>query len=193
MTKDQFLSSLRSHLSGVPYGEAAEIIRDQEEYIRDAVASGRSEQEVINSLGDPRSFALSLSVENHLSGANNSTSVKSELASLGNAVIAILALAPLNILFVFGPLLLIGTLLFSGWAVGLALLFVSLILLPLLLGKFFFWSLGAWLLLSALFLSLGTIGTCVLGLMLLFAITKFLCKSLAAYLKWNLNFVRARS
>lgn len=61
MTKEEFLSGLRTTLSGTV---SAEIINDNmnyyEEYINTEMRKERTEQEVIDSLGDPRLIAKTI-------------------------------------------------------------------------------------------------------------------------------------
>ncbi len=54
MTKKEFLEKLREELKGLSRSDIDDIINDQEEFIRDAVSAGRSEEEVVSSLGFQR-------------------------------------------------------------------------------------------------------------------------------------------
>jgi uncharacterized membrane protein len=193
MTREQFLASLRGHLSALPSGEVEEILRDQEEYIRDATMAGRSEAEVIQSLGDAATFAKSLVVESKFQKIETSTSIQNQVGNTFGAVVAVLALAPLNLIFVLGPFLVILALLFAGWSVVFAILMAAVGMLFGLFFKFLFSGMGILLVLAILFFSLGSVGIAALGIILMIWITKWIFTGTLAYLKWNVNFIRARA
>lgn len=61
MRKEEFLQTLRQALTGdVPPGVVEENIRYYDGYISDEVRKGRSEQEVIGEIGDPRLIARTI-------------------------------------------------------------------------------------------------------------------------------------
>ncbi len=61
MTKQEFLDSLRMALSGRANANTVEEnVRYYEDYIRTQVRMGRSEEEVLKELGDPRLLARSI-------------------------------------------------------------------------------------------------------------------------------------
>ena len=61
MNRTEFLSILQNQLAGnMQEGKAAAHIRYYEDYIQSQVRSGRSEQEVLEELGDPRLIAKTL-------------------------------------------------------------------------------------------------------------------------------------
>ena len=61
MNRTEFLETLRSQLAGQMHeGKVAAHVRYYEDYIQSQVRSGRSEQEVLSELGDPRLIARTL-------------------------------------------------------------------------------------------------------------------------------------
>ena len=61
MNRKEFLEILRSQLAGqMQEGKAAAHIRYYEDYIQSQVRGGRSEQEVLQELGDPHLIAKTL-------------------------------------------------------------------------------------------------------------------------------------
>lgn len=61
MNRAQFLETLRSQLTGKMYAERVEAhLRYYEDYIQSQVRGGRSEDEVLEELGDPRLIARTL-------------------------------------------------------------------------------------------------------------------------------------
>lgn len=192
MNKAEFLANLRTHLSSLSKEEVDEIIRDQEEYILDAVKAGRSEESVIASLGDPKLFAASLLAEVKLQQAEQSESFSKQLKNTFNAVIAILALAPLNFILAFGPFLLIICLVIAGWATAFGGIIASIAFFWMFFYKLIFFSIGFWGQLASFFLALGWIGLATLGLLFMYQITRFFLLAILAYLKWNLKFIKGR-
>ena len=105
MKRLAYLDSLKTHLRQLPEGDVADILRDQEEYIRDAVGAGRSEEDAIQSLGEPKAFAANLIAELKIQQAIQPGSLQKQMRGTIGAVCAILALAPINLIFVLGPFL----------------------------------------------------------------------------------------
>lgn len=61
MSRSEFLETLRSQLTGQMHeGKVAAHVRYYEDYIQSQVRGGRSEQEVLAELGDPRLIARTL-------------------------------------------------------------------------------------------------------------------------------------
>ena len=58
MDRNEFVSTLRAVLSGeVPASVVEDNVRYYDSYISQEIAGGKSEQEVLDSLGDPRLIA----------------------------------------------------------------------------------------------------------------------------------------
>ena len=121
MKRDQFILALRRSLIQLPQSEVEDIVRDQNEYISDAIAAGRNEEDVITSLGDPKALANSLQADLKIQRAESASSLNKQISLTFTALIAILALAPLNIIFVLGPFLALIGFLIAGWAVAMGL------------------------------------------------------------------------
>lgn len=111
MTRDAFLRALRSGLAGLPSAEAEEIVADYEAHFAESTASGRDEEEVAASLGDPARIARELRAELGLRRFEAHWSV----ANLLGAGTALVGLAFVDLLFLL-PLLLLA----AGLAIGLA-------------------------------------------------------------------------
>jgi uncharacterized membrane protein len=63
MTKEEFLKTLRRRLSGLPQDEIEEIMADYATHFEEGLASGRSEAEIAEALGDPARIARELRAE----------------------------------------------------------------------------------------------------------------------------------
>jgi uncharacterized membrane protein len=192
MKKAQFLESLKSQLSHLPEVEVNEILRDQEEYIRDAVAAGRTEEAVIQSLGEPKNFAASVSAESKIHRAETSATLKNQVSSTLSAIFAILALAPLNIIFVLGPFIFLMVVVLGGWGLALGSLLALILLTLAFIFKFVFVSAGLWTHGTVFFFILGCIGASILSLLIMNKVTQVFLKMTISYLKWNLNFIKGR-
>ena len=192
-TKTEYLSALRAHLSPLPASEVDDILRDQEEFLRDAVAAGRSEEEAIRGLGDPRAFAQSLTAGYKLEQAATAPSMKLKITGAFSAIFAILALAPLNLLFVLGPFLVALFLLFGGWMAAGGLLIAAVVSFFVFFFELIFIAAGFWAHVSAFFFLLGCVGATLLALLAMAKISQWFVLGTIAYLKWNLKFIQARA
>lgn len=75
MKKQEFLDSLRTALSSrVGAGTVAENVNYYEDYINTQIRMGKSEEEVVDSLGDPRLLARSIAEANKHAGVSQSES-----------------------------------------------------------------------------------------------------------------------
>ena len=193
MKKADYLSELRFHLAGLPPQEVEDILRDQEEYIREAMSAGRSEDDAIRALGDPRAFAANLTAELKIQRAASSPSLQKQVSGTMGAVVAILALAPLNLIFVLGPFLALVGVAVAGWFTAAAFLASSVAMLGIFFFKLVFVSVGFWTHVSALFFTLGSIGVSILGILVMYLLTQWFVRGTLAYLKWNLKFIQARA
>jgi uncharacterized membrane protein len=192
MNRTEFLEALRKNLSHLPATEAEEIIRDQDEYIRDAVRSGRSEEEVVKGLGDPSNFAGSLSAEAKIEKAEQATTIRQQSKSAFSAALALIVLAPLNLIFVLGPFIGVCGILVGGWALSGGILIASVAVLGAFIVKGMFFTVGVMAMISSLFFLLGIIGLSALGAIVMLKMTEVFLTGTIAYLRWNLNFVRGR-
>jgi len=190
MKKNEFLATLRLQLRDLPQNEIDDIVRDQEEYIQDAMMAGRKEEDVIASLGDPKSFASNVTAENKIKSAEQSVSLSKQVTHTFGAVFALLALAPLNIIFVLGPFLFLAGLLFGGWAASAGLFMAAWGVLMAFVFKLVFMNVGIWVHLSSFFFVMGCIGATFLCLIAMFYVTRFFVQATLAYLRWNIKFFK---
>ncbi len=193
MKKQEFLAELKNNLVRLPSAEIEEILRDQEEYINDAMSAGKSEEMAVESLGDPREFAANLNAHARISKAEKSTTLNDKLKSTGSALFAVLALTPLNIIFILGPFFVSVVLILLGWVVVGALFVASLGALGIIISRILNMSFDLWPHLTAIFSILGIIGTGALGIMLMYWLSDLTIKFTISYLKWNVEFIKQRS
>lgn len=120
MTKQGFLSRLRAGLKGLPAATADDIVSDYDAHFAEALAAGRSEEEVAQALGDPGRLARELRAEQ---GLKRWEAEKNPAAAAG-AVLAVLGLGAFDILVLLPVLLGVGAALF-GFAAGAVGVFVT--------------------------------------------------------------------
>ncbi len=74
MTKQEFLKVLQTSLNGkISDAQVADHLRYYEEYINNEIRSGRSEQDVMSSLGDPRLIARTIVATEASDGGKSGT------------------------------------------------------------------------------------------------------------------------
>jgi uncharacterized membrane protein len=189
MNKEQFLNQLKRSLAGIPETEKKEILYDYEEHFRSATEKGQKEEEIAQSLGNPRVLGKSYRIESLLDkdrGGNRTANVL-------RAVFASLSLGFLNVIItiplfagLFGGL--IG--LWAG-AVSLAVSGVAVILAvivqPLLPA---FITLGG---LSIPFLIFAGIGISALGLLSvigMWKLSELFFRMIAGYVQFNVRIIK---
>lgn len=190
--KQVFLNELSYHLRKIRPEERQEILRDQEEYIHEAMQSGRSEEEVVSSLGDPKAFARNLILELKLSEVERTEKSSTQLRLIFGVLFAMLALAPLNLILFLGPFIVVISLLATGWISAVGTLALAVGSLAFFIGKMVFASVGIMTHLSAIFFILGSIGLGLLCLLAMGLLSQWFFKGTAAYLRWNINFIKGR-
>ncbi len=193
MNKEIFLNQLKIELSDLPQEEVLDIIRDQEELIRDAVMAGRSEEDVVISMGSPNQLAKSLKAESRIDRVAQQSSLPKQFKSLFGAIAAILILAPFNLIFILGPFLFVVAMVLTGWALAISVNLAAVFIMILFLTILIFLPVGLLTHLTTFFAFLGGIGLAALSLFAMYFLTKFFVKTVVGYLKWNLNFVKSQA
>lgn len=130
MTRSEFLDRLRRGLSGMGPQAIDEILADYRSHFDEAIAAGRTEQEVAQALGNPDRLACELRVEAGL----RRWEAQRTPAALAAAIAALGGMLALDV-FILLPLLcvlavaafVIGVVLFALAIAGLGLLFSGLL------------------------------------------------------------------
>lgn len=187
VNKNEYLNQLRQELSGLSTADIEDIIRDQEEYFRDALSNGRSEDQVVSSLGEPSQLAKELKAEYQIKAATREDKFIPKTKNTFDAVLALCVLAPFNLIFVLGPFLGLCGIVISFWTTGISLAGASIAVALAALVTIFM--LGPVLGLTIFFGSLTFLGLTLLLLYAMFFVTKWLLQLTVSYLKWNAKFV----
>jgi len=182
MNKNEFMAKLDKSLRGVPLEERKEILYDYQEHFRVGTEKGKTEEEIISSLGNPRDIG-------RLHRANYSVNRASSGFSLGwffKAVLAVVALSFFNLVFILGPFLGLAGLLFGLSVATLAVIFAGLKMMWLAI-------IPLALTLAILIKFITSIGVIGLGILLTIAMAftiKFFYELTISYLKWNIKLIK---
>lgn len=130
MNRQAFLARLREGLGGMPLGAADDIVADYEAHFVEGEASGRSEAEIAQALGDPGRLARELKAE---AGLKRWEEKRDPNAAAG-AIFAVLGLGAIDLLILLPILGAVGGVLFGlsmacigvffagGWVFGTGLI-----------------------------------------------------------------------
>ncbi len=193
MKRQEFIINLRKELEGIPAFDIEDIIRDQDEMINDALKSGRAEEDVVKSFGDPVELAKNLKAEIKIEKAHDEKKLSLQVRGVFGAVGALLVLAPFNLIFVLGPFLAVIGITFAGWAVAAAFGVVAIALLAAFFVEFVFVGAAITVQLSTFFTFMGFIGLAALFVVGMYYVTKMIFRLILSYLKWNLNFIQKQA
>lgn len=127
MKQQEFIRQLQAALRRLPESESQDIVADYQEYFRDGLAAGRSEEDIAAGLGDPQQLARELMARHHIARWESRKSIGNLLAVVG----AIAGLGMLNFMlalpFMFYLwLLTMAALACSGLLIGGVVLFGTL-------------------------------------------------------------------
>lgn len=211
--RSEYIEELRHHLARLPETERSDILRDQEEFFREAVLSGRTEADVIGSLGEPKLLAKTLIAESRLTASENAfgrptgsegpgattplqalrpASFSTQMNATLRAFLAIIALAPFNLIFVLGPFIALMGCLFGGWIFGGAFLLAGLAGIVMVFSELVGLGASTWAHVSAISLGLATTMFSIAFLVMMTFITSWIAQVSVRYLRWNLDLIAER-
>jgi uncharacterized membrane protein len=133
MKQEVFIEALRQELSSLPKHAVDEIIADYREYIGDALAAGRREEEVVAALGDPVKLARELKAQANYRQWQDRRS----FSNLVRVIMSISALGLLNVLLLV-PFMVYLVILTVGYVVSTGLTIAGLVGVLALSGHHFF-------------------------------------------------------
>jgi len=190
VSRDQFLSDLKRSLGAIQESEKLDILSDYEEHFRMGLAEGKSEEQIADSLGNPRILGKSYTIDSLLEEPKAGGGVTA--ASVLRAVFASISLTFFNVIVVLGPFLGLVAVMVALWAaaVSLPLSGIAIVLAPaaaLIVPGFF--SLAG---MSPVFLVFAGIGTAALGVLAvigMWKLSRLFVLVIASYVKFNLRIV----
>lgn len=180
MENNKFLKRLDDLLSKVPEQDRREMLYDFEEHFSIGYSNGRTEEEIMEELGDPSIIARDLLAGYHISKAESVQTIP----NITRAVIATISLSFFNLVFILGPVLGI-----FGAYIGLCAAALALTLSPLaLIGSLIFNGFE-----DFMFLLFASMVTCSLGILLSIAmihVGKILYRIILTYIKFNVRIIK---
>lgn len=124
MGKSSFIHKLDVLLKEIPEDDRKEMLYDFEEHILIGLENGKTEEMIVEDLGEPSVIAKDLVADYRLKKAENQYSVPNLL----NAITATISLSFFNIIFILGPALAV-----IGIYIGLSAAAIALTLSPIAL------------------------------------------------------------
>jgi len=180
MTKQQFFQQLHKLLAKLPDSEKQDIMQDYEEYFAFGLQDGKSEEQIVTSLGSPKQISKELLASYHIERATTTTTT----ANLLRAVWAVIGLGFFNIIIVLGPFAVLLGLVISGWFAG-----AGFILAPILFVLNVLFNVDTFSLFE-LFVSLALCGLGFFIIIGMFTATKSIKNGFIRYLNYNLRLVK---
>lgn len=190
MTKQDYLTALRTELEKNKIPNVQEILSDYEEHFAHGLNKGKTEAVISEGLGNPVTIAKAFETEKMIASLQSPEN-PFPWGLAFNVIGRLLVLAPFNFIVLFIPGAILGSLVFAGWTVALTLGGASLAILSGL-PKIALASFSAWIWLAGISTSFGLLGLAALGCLCMFFMTKFLLLGLISYLQWNLKFILQR-
>ena len=186
MNKAEFFRQFNDGLKKVSNEDRAEIIAEYEDHFRNALAKGKSEEQICADLGPVEQIITDYRIDKIV--ADQVTGETGNAKSIARAALVLLALAPLNFILFFGPFMFALGVMIASWVISGVMVFVGIGASGSLLLSLFASPKIAVLL-------LGCIGVLALGVfltLLLIPITQKTGALIFKYLKWNLDFARGK-
>ena len=192
MSKKQFLSELEKALSSLSEAERKDILRDMEEYFYEAMHRGRTEEEVLKELGDPKALSETIIAETKVNRINVATTLYQKISAIFGALIAILVLTPFNLIFILFPLMFVTLFIAAGWILVLAAGFSAPVILLILIAMLFSIGFKVFALLSLIFFALGWLSMVTAIVVAFIYVTTLYFKGVSGLFQWNVRFVKSR-
>lgn len=180
MNKEHFIKELCAATTRLPQNEQYDIIQDYEEYFALGQLDGKTEEQISNSLGSPKSIGKELSAMYQIEKAETNTTIGNVMRAMWTVV----GLGFFNLLIVLGPFLVLASLILTGWVAGIGfiaapfLVLLNLVIYPDIFELFDLFSSLAFCGLG-LFIAIGT-----------FLATKAFMNGFIRYMKFNTKLVK---
>ncbi len=189
MTKEQFLTQLKRSISGLDESEKKEILYDYEEHFRMGLENEKTEEEIAESLGNPKVLGKSFKIDAFLAESKEG----SRAVPVLRAVITSLSLGFFSVVFILGPFTALVSVIISLWAAAGALAvsgagaIVILILQPLLPDVISF---GGQNIAFVIFSSIGVSALGLLSVIGMARLSKWFFLLVEKYIRFNLRIIK---
>lgn len=192
MNKAQFLNELDRSLAGVAYADKQEIMADYVEHFRVGLAEGKTEEEIAEALGNPRSIARAYRADYMVERARSDSSASNIL----RAILAVIGLGFFNLVVVLGPFLGMLGVILGLWAAGIAIAASGLgVLIGAACGIVLPWittGIPAVIIVGAAFIAAGLIALGTLWCIGMYYVTLGFCKITVRYLDLNVRIIKGK-
>ncbi|OQA22552.1 MAG: hypothetical protein BWY60_00199 [Actinobacteria bacterium ADurb.Bin346] len=190
MNKKQFIKKLEKNLSGLPESEIKDIILDMEEYYDVGIERGRTEKELLDSLGNPRNLARHIKLESYIKKAEESASA----SNITKAVLTSIGLSFFNLIFMLPPVAIAASLLGVLFAVSITISAAGIS--GVAAGLFYpLYSQYLTFTINQAILIFGFLGTGCLGALFFIGnifLAKLFYRAIVRYMKFNLGIIKGR-
>lgn len=190
MNKKDYINKFSSYLRGIPEEERQDVINDFEEHFKEGMAAGRTEEDIANSLGDPRALAKQFKASILVSQAHKSTSP----VNITRAVFATLGLGFFNLIFILGPFVAIVAVLIALFACAIASTATGItVFFAAIFGPLFPHYVSV--LFNPAVAIFGSIGVACLGILFFIGdvyLSKLLYRLFLRYIKFNIRIIIGR-
>ena len=180
MNEQQFQKQLAMTIDNLPIEERQDMLKDYEEHFEAGKEVGKTEEEIVEALGNPEKIGKEILATFHVMQAETKTSTGNVL----RAVWAGIGLGFFNLIIVLGPFIALAGVVIAGWVSSVAFV-LSPILIPVNLVIYpgtFEW--------SDLFFMFTLCGLGMLIAAGMYYLTKGLMWIFLRYLRFNLSLVK---
>ena len=192
MNKKNFLFSLEMTIQKLPKSERDEILYDYEEHFKVGIEKGKTEEDIANSLGDPKIIGKNYIKDYYFDKAKEERS----FGFFVRALMATIGLFFFNIFIGLWIYLTLFFILFGIWMVifgaflaSLAGLFSPIIIRYIYIDAFFLQLHGGTSYAILFFLSIGSLALSILGAIGMFFVTKWFMIFTKKYILMNVNII----
>lgn len=190
MNKKDFMDRLSSYLGGIPGEDREDVISDFDEHFEAGLAEGRTEEDIADSLGDPKSLANQLKASILIREAGKTTSA----VNITRAVFATLGLGFFNLIFILGPFIAIAAVLISLFATAIGITASGItVFITSIFGPFFPQYFTG--LINPAVAIFGSIGLTCFGILFFIGdiyLAKLLYRLFVRYIKFNLRIITGK-
>lgn len=188
MNRIEFIDKLRLNLQGMPSSEVQDILSDYEEHFDIGISKGKSEEEIVRELGNPKDIANSYrsSYENNYNGGV--IDQRNTPTDNSKNILMILLVIAFNVIIVLGPYVAILGVIISFFVAGISIAFSGIALMFGIPFNFIHYIANPSIITSLSF-GIGLIALGILGIILTIFLAKWFYQLSIKYLKWNIDII----
>lgn len=189
MNKTEFLNVLHNHLSKISQADRTDILYDYEEHFSIGLEQGKTEEEIVKDLGDPRIIAKQFTADTIVKQATETRSV----SNITRAVFAIAGLGFFNLVITVPIFFSLVAVLISFYAAAFSIAISGVaVILTVFAAPLFpdFINLGGLNPGVIIFTGIGLLSMGALFFIAVIYLTKLFFKGTLSYLKMNMSIIK---